>query len=73
MISLIVNADGAPIFKSSKTSAWPLMCAISELPPTARSFLLKLAALLQFLSLCLPLDAQVQCRQHDIGRCLMWP
>jgi hypothetical protein len=31
-----VNADGAPIFKSSKASAWPLMCAIAELPARTR-------------------------------------
>ena len=41
VLSLTVNADGAPIFKSSNTSAWPLMCSVSELPPTARSLLVK--------------------------------
>ena len=39
LISLILNADGAPVFKSSKTSVWPLMCLVSELPPTDRLLL----------------------------------
>ena len=32
IVSLIVNADGAPVFKSSKLSVWPLMCHVVELP-----------------------------------------
>lgn len=35
-ISLLVNSDGAPVFKSSKYSVWPLTCAVAELPPKTR-------------------------------------
>ncbi|XP_074647456.1 uncharacterized protein LOC141903260 [Tubulanus polymorphus] len=35
-ISLLWNADGVPIFKSSKFSIWPIQCTINELPPKIR-------------------------------------
>ena len=35
-VSLLVNSDGAPAFKSSKCSVWPLTCAVAELPPSVR-------------------------------------
>ena len=35
-IALLLNADGAPVFKSSKYSVWPLTCAVAELPPKTR-------------------------------------
>lgn len=35
-ISLLINADGTPVFKSSKFSVWPLTCVVAELPPEKR-------------------------------------
>ena len=35
-ISLLANSDGAPVFKSSRYSVWPLTCAVAELPPKTR-------------------------------------
>ena len=35
-ISFVYNTDGAPIFKSSKYSLWPLFLAINELPYSQR-------------------------------------
>ncbi|XP_033987880.1 uncharacterized protein LOC117483615 isoform X2 [Trematomus bernacchii] len=31
-ITLTFNCDGAPVFNSSKTSIWPILCTINELP-----------------------------------------
>ena len=31
-ISFVLNTDGVPIFKSSKTSIWPIYLMINELP-----------------------------------------
>ena len=33
-ISITWNADGVPIFKSSKYSIWPIQCMVNELPPS---------------------------------------
>ncbi|XP_029903862.1 uncharacterized protein LOC115356780 isoform X2 [Myripristis murdjan] len=35
-LSLIWNCDGAPVFKSSKCSIWPIQCQIIELKPEVR-------------------------------------
>ncbi|XP_062509535.1 uncharacterized protein LOC134185694 [Corticium candelabrum] len=35
-VSLILNADGAPVFKSSQQLVWPLSCVVAELPPRLR-------------------------------------
>ena len=35
-ISLTVNCDGVPVFKSSKKSLWPIQVMINELPPLLR-------------------------------------
>ena len=35
-ISITWNADGIPIFKSSKYSIWPIQCMVNELPPHLR-------------------------------------
>ena len=35
-VSLILNADGAPVFKSSQQSVWPLSCVVAQLPPRLR-------------------------------------
>lgn len=31
-ITLTFNCDGSPVFNSSKTSIWPILCTINELP-----------------------------------------
>ncbi|KAH7977847.1 hypothetical protein HPB49_003755 [Dermacentor silvarum] len=36
-LTLLLNVDGAPIFKSSKYSIWPIQVTINELPPHLRS------------------------------------
>ncbi|KAK3922584.1 Halomucin [Frankliniella fusca] len=36
VISLHFCTDGAPLFKSSKTSIWPIMFCVNELPPVLR-------------------------------------
>jgi len=36
-VTLQFNCDGAPIFKSSKFSIWPLLCAVNELPMSIRN------------------------------------
>lgn len=36
-VTLLLNVDGAPIFKSSKYSIWPIQVSINELPPHLRS------------------------------------
>ena len=33
---LILNTDGVPMFKSSKSTLWPIYLAITNLPPTIR-------------------------------------
>lgn len=35
-ISLIFNTDGAPLYKSSKVSLWPVFLAVNELPSPDR-------------------------------------
>lgn len=35
-ITLTLNTDGSPVWKSSKTSVWPLQFIINELPPHLR-------------------------------------
>lgn len=35
-LTLTMNTDGSPVFKSSKTSVWPLQFTLNELPPAAR-------------------------------------
>lgn len=35
-LTLIWNCDGAPVFKSSKCSIWPIQCQIIELEPEVR-------------------------------------
>lgn len=35
-LSVLLNTDGVPIFKSSNTSVWPLFIAINEIPPKER-------------------------------------
>ncbi|CAF2041896.1 unnamed protein product [Rotaria magnacalcarata] len=37
-ITLILGSDGKPTFKSSKTSAWPVLCTIAEIPPPIRDY-----------------------------------
>ncbi len=32
-VSLVFNTDGAPVFKSSGISLWPVYLVINELPP----------------------------------------
>ena len=36
-VSITRNADGIPIFKSSKYSIWPIQCMVNELPPHLRA------------------------------------
>lgn len=47
--ALILNADGAPIFKSAGNSIWPIYLCITSFPPEirmkARNFLLVFGAL----------------------------
>ncbi|KAL1478801.1 hypothetical protein MTO96_052378 [Rhipicephalus appendiculatus] len=31
--TLRINTDGSPVFKSPKTSLWPLQYSVNELPP----------------------------------------
>ncbi|KAG0417210.1 hypothetical protein HPB47_005793, partial [Ixodes persulcatus] len=35
-LTLIVNTDGSPVFKSSRSSIWPVQFSVSELPPKIR-------------------------------------
>ncbi len=35
-ISLTMNTDGAPVYKSSSVSLWPVYFVVNELPPTLR-------------------------------------
>ncbi|KAL1480323.1 hypothetical protein MTO96_051129 [Rhipicephalus appendiculatus] len=35
-LTLTINTDGSPVWKSSKTSVWPLQFIINELPPHIR-------------------------------------
>ena len=35
-VSFVMNADGAPMFKSSNMSLWPVYLVINELPPHLR-------------------------------------
>ncbi|CAN7944721.1 unnamed protein product [Ixodes hexagonus] len=35
-LTLTVNTDGSPVFKSSNSSIWPIQFTISELPPEKR-------------------------------------
>lgn len=44
-ISVTLNADGAPVFKSSSTSIWPIQLSVNEIPPKDRMNNLVLAAL----------------------------
>lgn len=44
-LTLTFNTDGSPIFKSSKTSVWPIQFTVNELPPSVRLHHPTLAAL----------------------------
>ncbi|CAN8006934.1 unnamed protein product [Ixodes hexagonus] len=44
-ISVTLNADGAPVFKSSATSIWPIQLSVNEIPAKDRMNNLVLAAL----------------------------
>ncbi|XP_063961852.1 uncharacterized protein LOC129268704 isoform X2 [Lytechinus pictus] len=44
-LSLSWNTDGVPIFRSSKSSMWPVMCTINELPMRMRRENVMLTAL----------------------------
>ena len=44
-LSLSFNCDGIPIFKSSKLSAWPVLCTVNELRPFLRRKHVLIAAL----------------------------
>lgn len=35
-LTLTVNTDGSPVFKSSRSSIWPIQFTVSELPPEER-------------------------------------
>lgn len=35
-LTLLINTDGSPVWKSSKTSIWPLQFIVNELPPKVR-------------------------------------
>ncbi|XP_042149211.1 uncharacterized protein LOC121837608 [Ixodes scapularis] len=35
-LTITFNTDGSPIFKSSKTSVWPIQFTVNELPPAVR-------------------------------------
>lgn len=35
-LTLTLNTDGSPLFKSSKTSVWPIQFLVNELPPAER-------------------------------------
>ena len=39
-ITLTCNTDGVSIYRSSKTSIWPIWVAINELPPSLRFVIL---------------------------------
>ena len=39
IIRLILNSDGAVVSKSPSTSAWPVLIAIADLPPSSDSYL----------------------------------
>lgn len=44
-LTLIWNCDGAPVFKSSKCSIWPIQCQVTELPPDLRKKNIMISAL----------------------------
>ena len=44
-IQLVLNVDGAPVFKSSKLSVWPIWVQIFNLPPKLRSVFSNLSLL----------------------------
>ena len=35
-LSILINTDGIPVFKSSCVSIWPVFIAINEIPPRER-------------------------------------
>ncbi|KAG0436859.1 hypothetical protein HPB47_017724, partial [Ixodes persulcatus] len=43
-LTLIINTDGSPLLKSSRSSIWPIQFSISELPPQRRFTSTTLAA-----------------------------
>ncbi|XP_057330917.1 uncharacterized protein LOC130671204 [Microplitis mediator] len=45
VLSLNVNTDGAPLFKSSRHSFWPIQCVINEVPILLRHKIVLLAGL----------------------------
>lgn len=44
-LTLIWNCDGAPVFKSSKCSIWPIQCQVIELEPELRKSHILMSAL----------------------------
>ncbi|KAL7404357.1 hypothetical protein ABVT39_013515 [Epinephelus coioides] len=44
-LTLIWNCDGAPVFKSSKCSIWPIQCQVIELQPDVREIHILMTAL----------------------------
>ncbi|KAL7379236.1 hypothetical protein ABVT39_024702 [Epinephelus coioides] len=44
-LTLIWNCDGAPVFKSSKCSIWPIQCQVIELQPDVRENHILMSAL----------------------------
>ena len=44
-ITLTLNSDGVPVFKSSSFSIWPLLCSVNELSPNKRNSHILLAGL----------------------------
>ncbi|XP_062841554.1 uncharacterized protein LOC134300980 [Trichomycterus rosablanca] len=44
-LTLIWNCDGAPVFKSSKCSIWPIQCQVIELKPEVRKKHILMSAL----------------------------
>ncbi|CAD6234322.1 GSCOCG00012392001-RA-CDS, partial [Cotesia congregata] len=44
-LTLNVNLDGAPLFKSSKKSFWPIQCIVNEIPQSIRHTFMLLAGL----------------------------
>ncbi|XP_057329179.1 uncharacterized protein LOC130670022 [Microplitis mediator] len=45
VLTLNVNLDGAPLFKSGKNSFWPIQCIINEIPQVIRHKFMLLAGL----------------------------
>lgn len=35
-LTLLMNTDGSPTFKSSRFSVWPILAVVNELPTTLR-------------------------------------